>query len=129
MRQVDRLHVLRVDARPHDVGVPATVLFVNDDRAGLLLEADRFFGAVGGIHQHLDGREAVRWRVQAEGEQKLAAPRASRHGARFIQRAAKIGGHKATQFVDFDMVVVDQLRKMRRQIAGTASLRRFQDHF
>jgi hypothetical protein len=30
-----------IDPRPHNVGVPASVLFVDDDRAGLILKAER----------------------------------------------------------------------------------------
>jgi hypothetical protein len=41
VRQVECLHLFGIDPRPHNVGVPASVLFVDDDRAGLILKAER----------------------------------------------------------------------------------------
>jgi hypothetical protein len=117
MREIDRLHRLRIDARPDDMGVLATVFLVYDDGARLALQAERAFRPVGSRNQIIKGWLRIPGRVEAQRKHRLAAARAFGDGAGLDHRPPEVSGNEAAHLMQRDMIVFPVIEKMRGELA------------
>ncbi len=53
MRQFDRLHLIRIDPRPHTMSMAAAKFFMKDDGAGLAGQTEFLFSRRNSLFKHL----------------------------------------------------------------------------
>lgn len=71
MRQIDRLHFISVDARPHHMRVATTLFLMHHNCTGLIRQSQLLFRAVCYLKEVVLGSDVICWWVQTEGEHKL----------------------------------------------------------
>ena len=88
------------------MSVATPLLFVKDNGAWLIVEADLAFNSIDCSLENLDSyiRE-FRW-TEAERKQMVLAPRAHRHSFAFLQSTMKIVRDEPTKLVQFYMIIV-----------------------
>ncbi len=102
--------------------MPATMLFVKDDRAWLALEPHALFDLAQRLFEHVDAHGLGRRRIERYREQEFLAPRGAADRIGFMQRAHQIGRREATQIEQLDMLILFPAQKMSSQLLGTATL-------
>ena len=105
------------------MGVPATVLFVDDNGTGLPLQPKLYLGPSNGIQQILfRGKRRFR-RVQTQREQKLCAlcGLGDRIGLR--KCPIQIVRNEAPDIKNLNMIISAVVEQMCRQLPPTATLR------
>lgn len=71
-RQVDGFHLVCIDPRPDHMGMAATFLLVEYDRARLIFQSELLFYLLNSRFKHLYRHTLIGWRAETEGEKKAA---------------------------------------------------------
>lgn len=126
--QVDRPHAPRVDPRPDAVRVAATVLLMENNGAGLTREPQALFNDLDRVLERFDGDGFARRRVQGQREQVLRALRGFADRRGLVERTRQVLRHEPVDRVQLDMVVVEEVRQVPRQLRPMPPLIAFGDH-
>lgn len=125
--KLDRLHLFNVDPAPHGVSVAAAFLFMEDDDAGLIRQAQLGFRARNGVLKGF-GADLFAWRrVERQREEELLAARPLAQGISLLKRTLHIVRRKASHFMHGDMIVLAG-KKVGSEITPAAALIADQDH-
>jgi hypothetical protein len=129
VRQVDRLHLFGIDARPDDMGMASPVLFVKDHDARLAGQAEDFLRPIKRIaSKSRDGGIDPLGRVEAARIEVLAALGALGRGFRLAQCAHQVSGHEAFHLMDRDMLIVLGVEQVFAHGGCTTALIAVEDH-
>lgn len=124
----DSRHSFCVDPAPNGMTMPPSFLFVKDDDAGLVSHDVLFFDGCNRLFKGFDSNGLGLGWIERDRKKKLPALRTFRDGFSFAECSHDIIGHETSDIVDFDMLVLGCLQKMKPELLGTAALGTFEDH-
>lgn len=121
-------HGIGVDPAPYGMTMPPPFLFMKDNHSGLLGQTVFFFDGRNRLLEGFDPNGFGFGRIERDRKQELTAFRTLGYSFSFTERSDNIAGHETSDIVDFDMLVLGCLQKMKPELLGTAALRTFEDH-
>lgn len=106
VRQIDRPNLLRIDAGPDDMGMPPSVLLMEDHGAGLIRPAELFLDSGNGLFEGLYRHTGFLGRVEAQGEEMVAAASSAGDGIRLAKGFEQVLADKPPHLMQLDMIVL-----------------------
>jgi hypothetical protein len=128
VRQVDRPHLCGIDPRPNDVSMPPPVLLMEDHGTRLIGQAELFLGSGNRLFEGLDWHIGFVGRVEAQGEEMVAAPRPAGDGIGLAEGFEQVRADKPSHFKQLDMIVLAHGEEVAPELGGIAAFLPFEDH-